>query len=294
MNDIENFRDPRGRELDIRAVSSLQVKATLEKIAAGLVPGGEGWTEQDQIALDASNNVRTKDSLSAGDVLYTRDGRKMGNARIISSEFNDRLNCEVFTIRTDFGNTARLTAYEIADWFWAYRPEFDADGAGFAELPYFAPSMLGGEGLVGLTNTIDGVFVIVTDAQDGTSYPRPGHAVNIAFHRADNGEDLHVGIDAVDFHDADSCIKAALRFLQKRVQVQDRVDIGEGEPDMRHVKVSANDIGFAFGISRVEVPTAIQEKGADSIRAYLRSQLESAAVAAPALSFSMTYGQPLP
>ena len=55
--------------------------------------------------------------LEEGTVLYTKDGRKVGNAKII--DIYSDLNYETFyVIRTDFGNHASLRLYELKDLFY--------------------------------------------------------------------------------------------------------------------------------------------------------------------------------
>lgn len=50
--------------------------------------------------------------MMVGRALYTKDGRKIGNAIIVGIDEHDELGL-VAEIRTDFGNTARMTRDEL-------------------------------------------------------------------------------------------------------------------------------------------------------------------------------------
>ncbi len=52
------------------------------------------------------------DSISVNTILHTRDGRKIGNAIVIGEENN------FFNIKTDYGNTIKLTISEINELFY--------------------------------------------------------------------------------------------------------------------------------------------------------------------------------
>jgi hypothetical protein len=56
----------------------------------------------------------------AGQPLYTKDGRIMGNARVTGVSDQNGESC--YSIVTDFGNTARLNAREIRNNFYLQRP----------------------------------------------------------------------------------------------------------------------------------------------------------------------------
>jgi hypothetical protein len=52
-----------------------------------------------------------------GQILFTKDGRKTGNAIVTGKEFIDGFG-EVYFCRTDFGNTLRLTTAELVRNFY--------------------------------------------------------------------------------------------------------------------------------------------------------------------------------
>ena len=56
----------------------------------------------------------------AGQPLFTKDGRIMGNARV--TEVSEQNGQSCYGIVTDFGNTAQLTAREIQNNFYLQRP----------------------------------------------------------------------------------------------------------------------------------------------------------------------------
>lgn len=49
-----------------------------------------------------------------GRVLFTKDGRKIGNAIAKKSQSVD----DMYIVTTDYGNKARLTTAEIHEWFY--------------------------------------------------------------------------------------------------------------------------------------------------------------------------------
>lgn len=59
--------------------------------------------------------------IKVGTTLLTKDGRYIGNAIVISEEFDTVHRAEVYTIETDFGNHANLTDEEIRMDFYISR-----------------------------------------------------------------------------------------------------------------------------------------------------------------------------
>lgn len=62
--------------------------------------------------------------LRSGLILYTKDGRKIGNAKIVSSKFYKFSKVKAivsfigYRIKTDFGNTTILTMEEMQTLFY--------------------------------------------------------------------------------------------------------------------------------------------------------------------------------
>lgn len=79
----------------------------------------------------------------------------------------------------------------------------------------FQTAMLGPNGEAGLRGVLDEVTVLVTDAQDETSYPRPGCLVKLHFHRTDDGALLYDDQQATPFHAADERIEQILRQVRQ-------------------------------------------------------------------------------
>lgn len=68
-------------------------------------------------------------NLPVGQILYTKDGRRIGNAIVTGSYPHDKLGT-VYFARTDFGNKVVLTEKEIHDEFYVtgldeYQPVTD-------------------------------------------------------------------------------------------------------------------------------------------------------------------------
>jgi hypothetical protein len=55
--------------------------------------------------------------LAIGRILYTRDGRSVGNGIILKRDYSSYLGV-VYTVKTDFGNLIRLTRREINSLFY--------------------------------------------------------------------------------------------------------------------------------------------------------------------------------
>jgi len=56
-----------------------------------------------------------------GTQLYTRDGRKCGNAIILREYNQEKYNYKGYVVKTDFGHVMKLTETEIKQFF--YDPE---------------------------------------------------------------------------------------------------------------------------------------------------------------------------
>jgi len=54
-----------------------------------------------------------------GLILYTKDGRNIGNAIIIYYKDN------IYTLKTDFGNIVHFSYQEIIDWFYLSKDGFE-------------------------------------------------------------------------------------------------------------------------------------------------------------------------
>jgi hypothetical protein len=68
--------------------------------------------------------------MKVGTILYTRDGRKIGNAIILEERdchfqiYNSLFANKQYKIKTDFGNVTWMTDYEISRFFHIYSPYF--------------------------------------------------------------------------------------------------------------------------------------------------------------------------
>lgn len=56
--------------------------------------------------------------LKINQVLYTKDGRRTGNAIIIYYHEATPNTLETWSLKTDYGNTLRLSEKEIFDWYY--------------------------------------------------------------------------------------------------------------------------------------------------------------------------------
>lgn len=83
---------------------------------------------QDVIEYVPEWAIGVSDGLQIGSQLCTRDGRRIGNARITGPEIergDSMFNFKVWPVRTDFGNELFLTASEIEEFF--YPPKWRMD-----------------------------------------------------------------------------------------------------------------------------------------------------------------------
>lgn len=63
--------------------------------------------------------------LELNTVLYTKDGRKIGNAIVI------KIDREIITIKTDYGNNLTMTYRDVEDLFY-----FDFDNENFVDMDH--------------------------------------------------------------------------------------------------------------------------------------------------------------
>ncbi|TPG89812.1 hypothetical protein EAH72_31020 [Pseudomonas caspiana] len=70
----------------------------------------------------------------AGQPLFTKDGRIMGNARVTG--VSDQKGESCYSIVTDFGNTAQLNAREIKNNFYLQRPHENDQLPRVEQLPH--------------------------------------------------------------------------------------------------------------------------------------------------------------
>lgn len=65
--------------------------------------------------------IGVSDGIQVGSQLCTRDGRRIGNARVVGSEVElagSMFSIKAWPVRTDFGNELFLTTSEIEEFFY--------------------------------------------------------------------------------------------------------------------------------------------------------------------------------